>query len=236
MLKSIKLYLVTGGLIFLASMAYPQKFIVSAEYGIGTFHMKDLKKLQHEFNTNFYFKAEEVEKFPPYMGYGLSAQYCFSSGYTIGIESDLFSTGGRNYIEDYSGYYKIDFLAHAINVGILTGFKTTINKKLSYGFEINQGLKFSSLDIKEKIVISDFKRDDELNSRSVSWFIKPLLRLNFNISEMLALGVFAGGELNFNSKLHLADDRDIKIKHPFGDEAKINWSGLRSGISLSILL
>lgn|GEM_PF-1740830 len=203
------------------------------ESQVGTFSMTDLKDFQERLMPDLGVNVEKVSSFPPYVGFGLSWLTRLNQGMGLGLTSEFFSTGGRNSYEDYSGYYKFDFLVHCFNLGTIITFKNELGGGQRINFEVLQGLKISSLTLREMIFISEPVSDEKLGFKSRSWWIKAGLRYEYDFLDYFTAGVFVGGEYNIGGKLESKENPNNFIFKENGEYVRINWSGLRAGISLA---
>lgn len=227
--KSISIIIV---FLICGSVALSQKTVLRTEAGIGTFYMRDLKLFQTSLIPTLGVDVKSLSSFPPYFGYGASFVRFFNSGIGVGLTSDFFSTGGRNYYKDYSGIYKLDLLTHAFNIGIVLSKKHFRGSHFNTYFEIQQGLKFSTLNISENLVVAVPITDTSYKLLSTSVWIKPGYRLEYKILKFLSIGTFIGGELNPKSKLHMESDRKAILSNSVGN-VTMSWSGFRFALYIS---
>ena len=215
---------------------FSQEFLCNADFGLGTFAMKDLKKYQQSVIPDLPVQVKSISEFPPYIGYGFSMVRFSKAGLGLGISGDFYSTGGRNYYEDYSGYYCFDLLTHAFNLGTVFSYKTNLGKHLIGFLEIQQGIKFSTMELNEKLVVQEPLYDETLNLVNTSWWIRPDMRIEYAFTKMIMAGILIGVEINPGGNLHLKDKSDAYLAFPSGDKVTINWSGLRFALSFSLNL
>lgn len=218
------------------TVAFSQNLVFTAESGIGTYSMHDLKNFQVAAVPDLGVKVESLSKFPPYFGYGVSIVNYFNSGIGLGITSNYFSTGGTNYYEDYSGSYKFNLLTHAYNIGTVFSIRNLRGNHLNTYFEIGQGLKFSRLSLSEELVVIDPVLSVSYNFLSTSWWIKPVYRVDYMFLDCLSAGAFLGAEINPKSKLHLKGNHEAILLTNEGEKITINWSGIRFGLYLSVII
>jgi len=226
--------LLTLVLISLASGARSQVNILRVEQQFGTFSMADLKDLQDRLIPDLDVNVRKISSFPPYAGYGLSYLTSLKNGMGIGITSEFFSTGARNGYEDYSGYYKFDILAHCFNIGTVISIVNELDDGQWLNFEVSQGLKLSSLTIRERLFVTEPVSDEKAGFKSLGWWVKAGLRYEYDFLDYFTAGAFIGGEFNIPSKLESKDRANVFIFKDNGKYAKINWSGIRAGLSIAI--
>lgn len=217
-----------------ATAALSQENYVRVETQFGTFSMTDLKEFQEGALPDLGVNIEKLSSFPPYIGYGISILSYLNPGLGIGLTSEFFSTGGRNYYEDYSGSYKFDLLTHCYNIGTLLTTINSLSENQCLNFEISQGLKISSLTIREAIFVSQPLTDEKIKLRSLGWWVKAGLRYEYTFFDYFTAGAFIGGEYNIGSKLESSENPNTYIVKENGDFVKINWTGFRAALSVSV--
>jgi hypothetical protein len=220
-------------LLISVSAANSQKTFFRADCGLGTFSMKDLKSFQTSALPDIGVNVESISKFPPYFGYGITILYHFNSRIGYGFTADYYSTGGRNYYKDYSGSYSFDLLTHAWNIGAVSSFKHIESGSFTSFFEIRQGLKISRLKLKEELVITDPVMSQSYDLGSTSYWINPLYRVEYKLNHLFSLGAFVGVEYNPSSILRLTSNHDATLRNKAGDQVRIDWTGVRFGLSVS---
>lgn len=211
-----------------------QQEYLRVDVQVASFSMSDLKDILKSSVPDLNVDVRTVSTFPPYAGYGLTYLSVGSHGYGFGFTAEFFSSGGRNYYEDYSGYYKADMLVHCINLGTLFSIKNQLREKQSMNFEVFQGLKMSSLVFEELLYVSEPLYEQETRFKSFSWWIKAVIRYEYKFHEHFTAGALIGAEYNIPGKLELNDQPNMFLIRDNGDFAKINWSGIRAGLSFSM--
>lgn len=213
--------------------ALPQSIVFRFEPMYGTFAMKDLKKFQTSAIPDIGVKIESISKFPPYFGFGASLLYVGNSGFGIGATADYYTTGARNYYEDYSGSYRFDLLATCYDLGLVTDLGTGNIGPVATWFEIAGGWKISKMEMMEEVVLTEPVASDSYHLASGSIWLRPGFRVDYNIIDIFSIGAFVGGELNFKSKLHLPKNREAYLRNADGGSVKIDWTGVRLGLHVS---
>ncbi len=209
---------------------FGQQIEFRPQVGIGTYSMSDLKGLLKESVTNSQIGLKTTENFPAYTFYSLDVIHAISPKFGFGITSGFYSTGGRNHIADYSGSYREDIKVNAINVGLLASFKDTLINHFFYGIELGSGIKFSNMSVETDLNISDYENLTNYDLRSLGWWIEPQLRFGRIFFRKFTCSVFGGYEFNLKSSMKL------KGNSQNNSTAKIDWTGIRAGISLSYKL
>lgn len=209
---------------------FSQQIEFRPQIGIGTYAMSDLKGLLKESVTTSQIGLKTTENFPAYAFYSLDVIYSISPKFGLGVTSGFYSTGGRNHIADYSGSYREDIKVNAINVGLLASFKDTLTSCFFYGIELGSGIKFSNMSVESDLNVNDYNEQTSYDLRSRGWWIEPQLRFGRTFFSKITSSLFGGYEFNLKSSLKLKENSQNS------STAKIDWSGIRLGISLSYKL
>jgi hypothetical protein len=219
-----------------ASSILAQKLSLKSDIGVGTFYMTDLKNFQSTSKPDLGVEIESTGKFPPYYGYGISLVNYLQSGFGIGVTVDFYSTGGRNYYEDYSGYYNLELYARAYDIGMVFDIQSFSNERNKVWFEVQTGIKLSTLYVKEELVMPATDLEENNQFVNTSFWMRPGFRYEFSVFKFLSVGAFLGGELNPKGTLHLKQDKEVHIVTSSGNNVKISWTGIRASLSLSFNL
>lgn len=234
MIMSNKLTLVLFLLLNIHIAGLSQENYLNIEAQFGTFSMTDLKNFQERVIPDIGVNIESVSSFPPYVGYGVSILSYINSEFGIGLTTEFLSTGGRNYYEDYSGYYKCDMLTHCFNIGSLFSFRNKLSNDQNLNIELHQGLKISSLTLRETIFTTEPLTDQKMGFKSLSWWVKGGFRYEYSFFDYFTAGAFVGGEFNIGSRLESRDNPGNYILRENNEFARINWTGFRAALSLSV--
>lgn len=225
-----RIIIISTLLVIFSSSVESQKLDFRPEVSFGTFNMDDLKGLQNAYTSHSVVNIKSISSFPAYWGYGMSLIAPLRSGFSVGISSEFYSTGARNFYGDYSGYYSFDLLARSFNEGVLGSYKIRLDSSHAIILELSQGIKFSYLREQEKLSLNHNLTNDYNNFRSLSYWFKPVIRYEYTISGSFKAGVYFGAEFNPQSYLYLKGRNDIYLTGENQHKISINWSGLRFGI------
>lgn len=209
---------------------YGQQIEFRSKIGIGTYSMADLKGLLKQSVSSSPIGLKTTENFPAYVFYGLDVVHLVSPKFGFGISSGFYSTGGRNHIADYSGSYRDDIMVKAVNLGLLVSFKDTLTSHFFYGIELGSGIKFSDISSENELDLLGHNERNDYDFRSKGWWIEPQLRFGRTFLNKFTCMAFAGYEFNLKSKLK------PKGNEQYSSVAKIDWSGIRAGVSISYKL
>lgn len=199
-----------------------------AEAGIGTYSMSDLKTLLAQSVKYSSLGIKTTEDFPSYVFYGVDIIQYVSPKVGVGIASGFYSTGGRNHLADYSGSFREDIKVNSVNLGLLTCYKEPLGNHFFGQLEVSSGIKFSNILIEDELRLYETTQDTSYDCRSEGWWIKPQIRIGRTFKS-ISIAAFAGYEYNLKSKIKLRQNPDYTLN------PKIDWSGLRAGISISYI-
>lgn len=211
-----------------------QEIIIRPGIGMGTYAMSDLKDLMEQSANEFVVGLKSMDKFPPYAFYQLDVLCQLVPNFAAGVSSAFYSTGARNHYADYSGSYREDLLVNAINLGGIFSWQHDLGNQFSLSLELASGIKFSNIDIDSKFIITDeYKEAQTYSMKSSSWWAAPQIRIERTVWQALSVSAFGGYEINPGSKIETEDYAGQYLRKQNGDYIKINWTGLRAGLSAS---
>jgi hypothetical protein len=206
---------------------FGQKIEFRPQMGIGTYSMSDLKGILKQSVSSSPLGLKTTENFPAYAFYSLDIINFLSPKFGLGVTSGFYSTGGRNHISDFSGSYREDILVNSVNVGLLASLKGTLASSFFYGVELSSGIKFSNMTLESELNITAHNEKSFYAFRSTGWWIEPNGRFGRTFFNHFTCSLFGGYEFNLKSTLKLRDNSQNS------STAKIDWSGIRTGISFS---
>lgn len=220
---------------FLSISQVKAQLAIEYSAGYATYEMTDmnnfLSNIRDQINTSMPgLDAQIVTSFPDYVMHNLSVGYRFKN-MEVGINSSYYTTGAKISKEDYSGEYSFKMYLNGFRQGLYyrnyfyTANINSSNKLYLYG-EISPSLIFSSIKMKEKLIVNkeeDVRIDKKINT--ISFAILPQVGAQFNFNRQIGLFAKMGYELSVPNESTL-----------FEKKTKLNWSGFRinGGIRLSL--
>ena len=198
--------------------------------GVGTYSMSDLKGMMNESVSNSAFGLKTTENFPAYAFYGLDIIQPIIPGFGLGFITDFYSTGARNHYADYSGSYREDILVKSLNIGLLASSIDSLGWGFFFNIEVASGIKLSYISMEDELKLSNYQNANSYDFRSKGFWIEPTVRIGRKFFYNFSYAAFVGYELNLKSKMVLKENHDAS------STAKIDWSGMRTGISISYTL
>ncbi|MFG6687045.1 hypothetical protein ACGK9U_10710 [Mariniflexile sp. HNIBRBA6329] len=222
-------------LLSVSSMGYAQKGKLFGEINYNTFSHNDLKSFQEELISDFTeIQLVKNDNFPGNIG--------FTVGYTINdINTSIFasytSTGGKASYSDYSGIIRLTEAIYGITLGgeYLINLNGNNNTKGDFNLGLRGLVTFSNMEIESYGDLSDQIESDSIEFSSVDFggglriiYEYPISFFNLRLS--LGFDVVIGGKYKFK------EDSEYHLEDKNGDAVKNGWTGLRSGIGISIPL
>lgn len=227
---SIKKILFTPLFLFCLLLANGQQIEIRPAIAIGTYSMSDLKGLLKQSVSRSVVALKTTENFPKYVFYGLDVIQSVTSKFGLGISTGFYSTGGRNHYADYSGSYREEIQVNSVNMGLLASYRDSLVNNFFYNMEVASGIKLSNISIEDELKLSDFEEGSTHDFRSTGWWIEPQIRVGRHFFGNFSCAAFVRYEFNLKSKIISKENNEIYLT------GKIDWSGIRTGISASYTL
>ncbi len=202
------------------------------ETNYNTFTHSSLKSFQEEF-------INDIPEVPIQVNDNFPAHFGFTVGYTINaISSSLFfnynTTGGKISYSDFSGTIRTTQLLKGYTVG-----GSYLLKIIKDSEKLHLGLKafstFSSLEVSNYGQLLDTVNEATIDFRSIDIGIGANLIYEHPIS-FFKLRAVIGYDLVLGGKLFFKENKDFHLENNTGDTVKTGWSGLRTGIGISVPL
>lgn len=227
-------YLYTSilAIFILSDFCIAQTGSVFAELNYNTFSHSSLKSFQEEF-------INDVPDIPVKVNDNFPANFGFTLGYTINtINTSFFfnynTTGGKISYSDFSGRIRITQPLKGYTFGGSYLFKIFKESE-----KLHLGLKafatFSSLEINSYNELLDTVNEDSLKFSSTDLGIGVNLIYEYPVY-FFKIRATIGYDLVLGGKLLFKENKDVYLESNNGDSVKTGWSGLRTGIGISIPL
>jgi len=205
-----------------------QKSSFGLDTGYGTYQMTDIRHILGSSMNSNVLQPHSVSNFPGYLFFrpylGINYQHV-----NVGIAYTLMSTGARYSIHDYSGGYTFDAQIIGNAGGIFVELPVYSIQRFSFLIAAEAGFIFNKLRMDESIVImEDYNEQNNYNFKSVNIFIKPCIRVDYNIWENLSANFSLGYHKDIiANKMYM--ERDIsRVSDIIAD-----WDGFRTSIGVS---
>lgn len=200
--------------------------------GYGIFMQSSLTKFQ-DINIELSgLPAKAVERFPGYITHKvyLSISDKFGKQYTF--YAGFQSTGGRISLIDYSGKWIYDMPLQGYQLGMRSEYNIKELKNLKLRMYFDYGATFSSLKLKNHLVVGEEKFDESMNFIGLSLNCQPgfLVKTDF---KNFSIGLQTGMEVDLGMSFFEAGYFKNKLGFTRETIVRPEWTGLRTGILLS---
>jgi hypothetical protein len=224
--------LVCALIILLSSYGFAQEVSVMFNMGIGTFRMKTQKELQDDLRGS-QIPWRPVHKFPPYWTYGGSVSLHTNQRFGTSLSVEFGSTGGTLHYADYSGTARTDQLLKYTQVGVGTFFQ--VNKSETWPLFVTAQMSISRTkeNISYAITVGDATDKDSEDFHSLNIGLRPGLMLHRRLNSFLFQANF-GLEMQVPGRLETDGGTSLQQKN--GDNVYAQWSGLRAGLGVGLIL
>ncbi len=196
---------------------FGQSFRIGYESGYGLYNMANLKYQQQEMIRNNVLPVRSVEEFPGYFNHSVSIDYYLDKNILFGINAAYLTTGGRNFLSDYSGEYQLDMILNAYQYGIESEYNFILNSKLCLFTNFKLGIISSKLNAFESLIV--YNVDTHISNQTLTqtnFFMEPNVGLSYNATKRISARVTVG--LNIDTSILSGN--------------LIDWTGLRTRIGV----
>lgn len=217
------------------SIAYSQDIELGIQTGIGTYNMKDLKGLNEVFFKSLPFQVKMISNYPSYFYYKPTFLLSFNK-FRIGLQASYYSTGSRISSKDYSGEYLYDTRINCIAPSVYGDFSLfQLFGKCKVMLYSEGGVTFSQLSLKEDLTVDNENLTNSSYAfKSRNYYIEPGLKLEYQLSKLMNIGLDAGYFAQFGKNDFVSDKNEVLNNR--NETIGPDWSGLRVGLSLSVSL
>lgn len=203
--------------------------------GIAGFDMKDMKKHQLEIKAQFPTDVRIVESFPAYWFYKGSLSGEITNALRLGGAVGLTSTGGRLSYRDYSGEIECDQSTTAWMAAVQSELLLNPDGKLPISFAFETGAAFGRYNVDIAVELNNTRESEAISFRSTNIFVEPGMRAYKSIAGPLSASLNAAYHFTlFKSRQSLAENSELFLLDDSGNQVRLDWSGVRIGIGLSL--
>jgi len=202
-----------------------------------SFTMRHMKEIQQDAQSQIPIQTRAVDEFPPFWGFGIDVHTQDDWGgmnVKLGGILQYTSSGGSANVADFSGHLKFDQLVNRLAIGPSVRFLQKNDKKNKLGTELNLLVSFSNLKISSEQKLFDAPSQvQSVKFNSISGQIQLSIVDRYELSSDFFIQLKGGYELDVVSgKLLFKSDSDAWLLTPQGEEARLDWSGLRFSIGI----
>jgi hypothetical protein len=229
-MRNIKLILLLF-LTLVTNLNAQENISISLDVNYNSFSQNSLKNFQNELSNDISeIRLRVTDDFPSNIGYtfGLKVK-------NINTNFFLFynSTGGRLSYADFSGLIRVSQNLSAIGLG--GEYQLALDSKDSFFLNLRGFINFSSLNLESYSEIQnnisseiiDFSsRDLGLGLAFMYEYPIAFFKIKFNV----------GYDFTFVGDIFLKDNDEAFLRDDNNENIKTNWSGLRTGLGVSIPL
>lgn len=220
-------------LLMSSTYSHAQDYSFFIEFNYNTFSHSGLKNFQNEFIADVTeVKLVKNDEFPG------------NSGFTIGsyiehINTSFFvsytSTGGKASYSDYSGTIRIAEAVYGITLGgeYLIDLFPDDTGKGNFDLGLRGFLTFSDLEVETYFELFDQSENDSIGFSSLDFGGGIRGIYEYPVS-FFKLRLTLGFDVVIGGKYFLKENKEFHLEDNSGDPVKNGWTGLRSGLGISI--
>ncbi len=214
------------------NIGYSQEGSIFVELNYNSFMHNSLKSFQEEFRG-------DMPEIPIKINDNFPANFGITAGYKINsLDAALLfsynSTGGKISYSDYSGIVRLTQPLKAYSLG--GEYFIELDKSSS---NLSLGLKgfmtYSMLEIDSYTQIADEVNKDNIKLQSIDFGVGGRLIYEYPLSFFM-LRASIGVDVVIGGKLKFKENNEYHLENNNGDPVKTNWTGLRTGIGISVPL
>ena len=214
------------------NIGYSQEGSIFVELNYNSFMHTSLKSFQEEFRG-------DMPEIPIKINDNFPANFGITAGYKINsLDAALLfsynSTGGKISYSDYSGIVRLTQPLKAYSLG--GEYFIELDKSSS---NLSLGLKgfmtYSMLEIDSYTQIADEVNKDNIKLQSIDFGVGGRLIYEYPLSFFM-LRASIGVDVVIGGKLKFKENNEYHLENNNGDPVKTNWTGLRTGIGISVPL
>lgn len=231
-------------LIFLITFAVDSsfgqdRFTLSIGTGIGTYRMHDLKSYQSAKEAQMGgVPFKRVHDFPAYPYYFGEVLYRINSRWSLAANYQIQSTGCKSAYSDYSGMltYKLKLIGNVVGIGadfrVWEAGKLSIATQLRVAYAKTRMYEANYLDLYGEPG-SPFSERDKYETKSI--MVTPGIAVSYSLIAHFYLNVYVGYCFDMKGDLEISQllGPFFWFRDPYWPGAKVDWSGLRAGVSAS---
>jgi len=200
--------------------------------GYGIFMQSSLKDFQDKNIELSGLPAKAVERFPGFITHKVYFSFSNKTGKQYTFYAGFLSTGGRISLTDYSGKWVFDMPLQGYQLGMRNEYNIKELKNLKLRMYFDYGATFSSLKLKNHLVVGEEKFDESMNFTGLSLNCQPgfLVKTDF---KKFSIGLQTGMEVDLGMSFFEAGYFKNKLGFSRETAVRPEWTGLRTGILFS---
>ncbi len=221
-------------LLLLSISVFSQRFVVEFETGLGSYSMSELSEIMHQSAQQSVLNPKVVSDFPAYIFYrpGIGIK---SEKHHLGFSLDIYSTGARSAIRDYSGSYRTDMLLRSTAPMLFEEMRLWGDKKMAIALRVNLGMIYSTIGMSENLMVAgEVLYDESVDYVSLQAFVLPELKCNYRLTKKLEATFGLGYHLGLTAAPVSVkpDSWGDYLKYADRQYTETSWNGLRVSIGI----
>lgn len=208
--------------------------------GYATFAMRDMKDINSNTLKSPSVPLKLTSNFPPYTIFGIHGLFPVNSYNTVelGFFASLTSTGSRLAYADYSGYVHLDQKLTGTSLGFLSSFTLAHAMMYKFTFDMKLGATLTNYSINEDSAVGTDHTSDDISFKSTDFFVEPGISYRKKLGRSpLSLFCSAGYYISaVKGKVTLDSDNNAYLQTASGDQAHVDWSGVRISAGINFHL
>jgi hypothetical protein len=196
--------------------AFSQGWSFEYSMGYGSYQLDEIKSMLWAMPNRYGLEA--TDHFPDYYSHSGALGFVKASHH-VGTNFSYLTTGGRLHREDYSGSYTFDMILNGYRFGAF--YRYYINtgySPLNIYLQVNPGVLFSSLHMKEKVKIYSESAEENNKLKGFGMFFEPSLGASYRLTNWLHLSLGGGYQVDVPNKMKLSGQDTNRRAY---------WDGLR---------
>jgi hypothetical protein len=204
------------------------KLILEGNYN--TFSHGSLSDFQEEFKADLpEIPIQTTDDFPGNVGFTLGYEIVNAN---VAVFASYNTTGGKLSYSDFSGLIRIteNLKAYSLGAEYLVPFSKTND---NFTFALRGFGMFSTMTLENYTKIAEDITNENIEFQSVNLGVGARVLYEYPVSFFI-IRAAVGFDLTFGGVLVFKENSDFQLEDNNGDKVKTNWTGLRTGIGISI--
>lgn len=214
--------------------AKAQNLMFDFQFGLGTYSMSGLKKINNNALAKIPFDTKLVSDFPAYWYYRPLVLMKFEDK-NLGLIYTYQSTGSRISGKDYSGEYRFDMVVNSHCPGLYGNANVYLIGNFIFSVDASAGLNFSNLKINEYLNVFDSVITNKTTTfKALNYYFEPGLDIKYSFKHFY-FGFNTGYFVTIGKEaFYTENDKQNKLYDGSnGSPIKPEWNGFRFGLSVS---
>lgn len=210
------------------SMVFGQGFGVYLGVQYGSFSMNDLKEFQNTVSRTIALPLDKLEQFPGHSGLEIGITTTITDKYHFEAYYNYISTGGRLFLEDYSGKVYFDQIIKGNSTGLHSKLKINQSETFHVFLGLRTGLTFTKLSNEYYLKLEGITiPENEITYfKSINGHFSPSFSMEKEIGRLFTFGEIRY-EFHIKGKLKSKENSDYYLVDSSENPIKADWNGFR---------